>query len=403
MILTEKRNLKRIFLFFIYPIIYFLKIIPRKKNIWIFGNFKGFIDNPKYLYEYISNNKISNLEIYWITRDKSLYNSFTSSNKNVLYYYSLKAVWISFRAGVSFLANGYSDLNKLAAINSYIVHLWHGTPIKKIYFDAELETKFYSFGKLNKFMTFLAEESTQFLNNKIDLFLVSSEFELERMRKAFRISKDVFRITGVPRQDIIGGCENESLGIIDIFAEFNTTKGKNIVYAPTWRDRGWSSNQILHFQQKFVDFLEEENLYFFIKRHPLTTIKEIENWNIKECNRIKFIGNEMDINGIYQFVDIIITDFSSVMFDFGIFKRPILFFITDLKDYGTNRGFYDDIVDISNNKINENWEDLLYSLDNIDYSSQFINHPHFKFLVENPKNNVRKNIVRLVNEEIKNV
>jgi len=399
---TEKRNIKRILLLFIYPFIFLLRIIPRNKNIWMFGNFKGYMDNPKYIYEYLSRDINNSIEIYWITRDKELYKLLELDNRNVLYYYSFKGVWISLRAGVSFLANGYSDLNKFAAINSYIVHLWHGTPIKKIFFDAELETTFYSFGKLNNVMTFMCELSTQFLNNKINLFMVSSDYELEIMRKAFRIDKKIFRVTGVPRHDIIGGMENESLGITNIFEKYNTTQGKNIVYAPSWRDNGWAPKQFLESQQNFVEFLEKENFYFFIKRHPLTTIDEIEEWGIKECKRIIFIGNNFDINGIYQFIDIIITDFSSVMFDYGIFNRPILFFITDLVEYANNRGFYDDIGEISNGKINQSWDELIEAIRNSNKETKFVYHPHYEFLLKHPPSNVRKNIVELVKQESKN-
>ena len=159
MLKTEKRNLKRILFLFIYPFIFLLKIIPRDKNIWIFGNFKGYIDNTKYLYEYINDDEESPLEIYWLTKDKVTYFKLKSENKNVLYYYSSLAVWKSLRAGVSFFSNGYSDLNKIATMNSYIVNLWHGFPIKKIAFDAELEVTFYSFGKLNKILTYLSIKS----------------------------------------------------------------------------------------------------------------------------------------------------------------------------------------------------------------------------------------------------
>ena len=60
------------------------------------------------------------------------------------------------------------------------------------------------------------------------------------------------------------------------------------------------------------NYLEKSNSYFFIKRHPLTTEEEILNWGIKESGRIRFIES-FDINESYQFVDVLITDFSSLM------------------------------------------------------------------------------------------
>lgn len=401
MLSTEKRNLKRILLLFIYPFIFLLRIIPRNKNIWIFGNFKGFIDNTKYLYEYINNDPKSTLEIYWITKDKKLYNQLKSKNKGVLYYYAPIAIWKSLRAGVSFLVNGYSDLNKIAAINSYTINLWHGFPIKKIVFDAELEVNFYSFGKMNRVLTFLSEKALLFLNNKIDLYSVSSNYDLERMANAFKVNKDKFRITGTPRFDIINENKSKNSKVSNVFKKHNTTQGKNIMYAPTWRENGWSSKQILSNPKKLIEFLERENSYFFIKRHPLTIKEEIESWGLRESQRIKFIDG-FDINESYQFVDILITDFSSLIFDFGVLKKPIFYFISDLSEYANNRGFYDDIVEISGNRILENWDQLINTLEKNVKLTHYISHQHFDYLLKNEPINVRKNIIELVNKEMKN-
>jgi len=400
---TEKRNIKRILLYFLYPVIFLLRIIPRDKNIWMFGNFKGYIDNPKYLFEYLHNDKNNDIEIYWLTRDKELYKTLKNNNREVLYYYSFKGVWKSFRAGVSFLANGYSDVNKLAAINSFIVHFWHGTPIKKIFFDTELVINFYSFGRLNGLLTRLNIKATELLNNKINIFLVSSDFELVRMKKAFRIKEKVFRITGTPRLEIIKGRANKQLKIANVFDKYNTTNGKVIVYAPSWRDKGWELKQKIDTQQKLNVYLEKENAYFFIKRHPLTSVDELLSWGLVETERVIFIEDNFDINGAYQFIDIIITDFSSVMFDYGMLNKPVLFFITDLEEYSNNRGFYDDIVEMSYSRINKDWDELLNSLEDlkkIDKINKFVKHPHFEYLLKNKFGKVREEIVALVKKEI---
>ena len=82
--------------------------------------------------------------------------------------------------------------------------------------------------------------------------------------------------------------------------------------------------------------------------------------------------------------------------------KPIFYFITDLNEYANNRGFYDDIVHISNNKVNTDWDQLLVNLKNNTKQTKYINHQHFDYLMENPPNNVRKNIIEMVNNEIKN-
>jgi len=394
---TEKRNLKRIIFWFFYPFVFMLKIIRRDKNIWVFGNFKGYVDNTKYIYEFVLDNT-PEIEAYWITKDKSLFNSLTIEGKNALYYYSLKGVWISLRAGVSFMTNGYSDLNKLASINSCVINLWHGFPIKKIVFDAELETTFYSLGRFNKVFTSLSKKTLGFLNNKIDFFFVSSEFELSRMQQAFMIDHSKFRILGTPRWDIIRNSKQKNETILEIFNKYNTTQGENILYAPSWRENGWSKNQQVSNLKEFINYLEKENKYFFIKKHPLTPKEEIMKWGLKETQRINFIDN-FDINESYSCIDILITDFSSLIFDYGLLKKPVLYFITDLNEYAGNRGFYDDITLISNQIINQNWKELLISLQNLEKNKTFIHHEHFDLIGSNTKYDVRSSIVKLVQKE----
>ncbi|MFT6959885.1 MAG: CDP-glycerol glycerophosphotransferase (TagB/SpsB family), partial [Polaribacter sp.] len=109
-----------------------------------------------------------------------------------------------------------------------------------------------------------------------------------------------------------------------------------------------------------------------------------------------------DINESYQYVDMLITDFSSLIFDFGFLQKPIFYFITDLNEYENDRGFYDDIIEISNNNVNQDWNQLLDNLKNNTKQNKYINHQHFDYLIKNPPNNVRKNIIKLVNNEVRN-
>ena len=397
---TEKRNLKRIFVLFIYPLVFLLRIIPRNKKLWIFGNFKGYSDNTKYVFEHIHHQNDYNIKAYWVTKDKNIYNRLKNENKNVLYLYSFNGIWKSYRAGVCFLTNGYSDLNKLATLDSFIVQLWHGLPIKKIMFDADLETRINSLGTANNILTHLSKYSMKILNNKINLFFVSSPFELDRMSRAFKVKKEKFRITGAPRYDIIKDSAT-NVKAKNIFKKYNKTEGKVILYAPSWREEGWSKNQILKEPYKLQHFLEKENVYFFIKPHPLTKIKEIEDWGIHESKRIIFL-DYFDINEAYGFTDLVITDFSSLIFDYAILGRPILIFISDLHIYSNNRGFYDDINLLIENRIFQNWDSLIDYLETEFPTKLNIHHPHIEYILNNSSNQIRKKIVENVILEMNN-
>ncbi len=111
------------------PLYYLMYLIPKKKKLWVFGAWFGvkYFDNPRFLFEYIKNNS-SEIQVIWITKDKSICN-----NQEILYKYSLKAIYFSLRAEVFFVSHStLSDL--FAFINANcrkVIQLWHGIPIKK--------------------------------------------------------------------------------------------------------------------------------------------------------------------------------------------------------------------------------------------------------------------------------
>lgn len=120
---------------------------------------------------------------------------------------------------------------------------------------------------------------------------------------------------------------------------------KIVLYAPTWRDNSYVSAgytfELKANFRKWKEILGEDTIVVF-KPHYLiiNTFKDDPELD----GFLYSIPAQAEINELYVISDILITDYSSVFFDYAILKRPIYFYMYDLKEYATDlRGFYLDI------------------------------------------------------------
>lgn len=196
------------------------------------------------------------------------------------------------------------------------------------------------------------------------LFFLSNSLEGKIIEKAAKLQPSDYFCFGSPRI--------EMLKLTEKYQEFPFDTDKKIfLYAPTWRDTdSWSddfkisSKQYLELNKK----LKSLNSVFLIKQHPLTNIKKIQEWGLVESECIFYTDKlgVVDINQILSSVDFLITDVSSVVFDFLVFKKPFVFFMPDFKDYFKNgRGVYDYFKDELRLNSIKNWDDLIGKL-NVD-------------------------------------
>lgn len=218
------------------------------------------------------------------------------------------------------------------AENQVVVNLWHGTPLKKI-------------GKLNERDKRLQNEE----NNDFTYILVSAEYFKEIYKTAFGCIGKQILITGNPRNDFLlkEGSVIERLDIIKEKYE------KTILWMPTFRvsKDGRFKDSIINEKNalpllnteerllKFEKFLEKNNLLIVLKVHNYSVVPQIN------CKNILIITNDM-LNKqkifLYEFIkdfDALLTDYSSVFFDYLLLDRPIGFIIDDFDEYNAMRGF----------------------------------------------------------------
>ena len=213
------------------------------------------------------------------------------------------------------------------------VQCWHGTPLKKLGLDIDVGT--YSTTSMAGMRYSYAVDSIRY-----DYFLSPSDYASKRFCSSFNIPSEKIVELGYPRNDsLIVDAENTQKKC-DIKNSLNIPNDKKVIlYAPTWRDKQYSSeNQNYFFDNPLEDkrFIDEfdDSFVFLFRGHYFTE-------SSKESRRFIDVSTYNDVNDLYLISDALITDYSSVFFDYALLNRPIYFFMYDREHYENEaRGFY---------------------------------------------------------------
>ena len=323
-------------------------IIPKDDNLYLFGSGRGgmsFVGNPKYLFLYIIKNKIP-CKAIWVTKSEKIYNKLNKKKYPVLRFHTIMTLWKILRAkyliidssarGIYYIGYPFGRFN--------IIQTWHGTPLKKIWYPAKKDSK-----GMNKALLRVA--SVRHLKKKFKLFIfckykfiVSCSKDISKILISSSLNKNV-KITGYPRNDVFF---SKDLIFENYKEKLNLDKYQKIIlYCPTFRD---NYKVVKPFSGKFLEdintYLKKNKSILLIKKHQYESKIEIS----KELSNIKDISYEIDdIQDLLVFVDILISDYSSVFFDFILLDRPVIYYSYDYDKYLRNcrEMLYDYYNDIS--------------------------------------------------------
>ncbi|MGE5403864.1 MAG: CDP-glycerol glycerophosphotransferase family protein [Candidatus Saccharibacteria bacterium] len=219
------------------------------------------------------------------------------------------------------------------------IELWHGFPLKAM-------------GVMDRGLPQSEKDLTVKLMNQIDVFASYSQFYSTLMAACCGIDGSRFEITGVPRNDLLFRRGREALQKV---LEQDLAQDKIIFFMPTFRlgyenreegSKDW--NNIFGFNEfnhdGFDNFLRENSLRIIAKLHPFEEAKMAAHMTQKADSRIIFLQdgdlekNNYDLYEVLGAADILVTDYSSVYFDFLLLDRPLIFIPVDLNRYRGSRG-----------------------------------------------------------------
>jgi CDP-glycerol glycerophosphotransferase len=322
----------------VYKIIFklFGSILSKDNRMVIFESFMGkqFSDNPRAIYEYLEEN-YPEYKLIW-SIDKNKQDEFSSRDILVIKRFSLK--WLY-----------YMNKSKFWVVNSRLpiwipkprktiyLQTWHGTPLKRL--AADMDEVHMPGTTTEKYKeNFLKEAS------KWDYLISPNFYSTKIFKRAFGFNKTMLEY-GYPRNDyLINNSSNEK--VINNIKNYNNLplNKKIILYAPTWRDNQYHTKGKYKFDLEIdFDMLQQElgNEYIILLRlHYLVA----DNLDLSKYRGFIYdFSKYQDIRELYVISDLLITDYSSVFFDYANLNRPMLFYVYDIEDYRDKlRGFYFD-------------------------------------------------------------
>ena len=333
------KYLPRLISSLMFLIYYLLHLMPRNKRNWIFGSGIGisFSDNAKYLFLYCSSKE--KINSYWITKNKSLVESLRKDGLKAYYKYSVMGIWLSISSKVYIYDSRTSCINHWTSGGALKVSLWHGSPLKTIDRDITVKNNAFYLGNhtmgLKRYLVRMIMPEWFVVP---DLMIATSEKIKGYFHSAFGCKK--IKVTGYPRNDIIS---NPTLYSNHLVFEQKIIKSitteKTILYAPTFRDTNRFDRKTPINWERLNDLLKDYDTTFLIKlhRHDYSIVVK------EKFSHIKVLDNEIDVYPFFLKVDLLITDYSSIFFDFLLTDKPVLFYPYDIDDYLTkDRSMYDE-------------------------------------------------------------
>lgn len=328
------------------------RFIIKKENIVLLSNgLKTFDGNTKYLYNFFDKevDLVEEFKFFWITDNKIEYKRMLRNNYKIIYAYSIRGLVTILKAKIYIITISTNDIIDGIYIpkDKIVIQTWHGIPIKTLGKRAQ---KYYSKRDIEK-------QINGCFNMKYTYVLSSSKYIEELFTKCFEVNEEKFLRYGYPRNDIFKKKTNiANKKYILCGRDINS---KLILYCPTWRENG--DFKLLPFDDgsigEFNSFLKKNNMIFLLKLHPLHQINSIL---YDKFSNIKLIKNEfeLDTQELLQVTDILLTDYSSIFFDFILMDKPTLFLPYDYVEYSKTRDFLYSYYDNIPGPVINNYKDL---------------------------------------------
>lgn len=316
---------------------------------------KSYSDNPKALYEHINSTK--GYKAIWSVERKHKIpgNAKQVKRLGIKYFYHLAtAKYI--------ITNSRMPKEFVKSSDQVLVQTWHGTPLKKLVHDVQ------SYSKAD-------QDQLEYLQNfdndvqQWDYLISQNAYSTSKFKSAFKYEGEILEY-GYPRNDILNNYDDLTIKLLKEQYGIKNDE-KVLLYTPTYRDNQVDDNHKYVQQIKLdLDLLQKRvgNWKIIIKVHYLIA-KDLEIAN----ENVILAKISTDINDLMLMSDCLLTDYSSIMFDFANLKKPMIFFAYDFKEYEKEiRGFYQDYQMMICGKNIKNTNELIKILKNFNnYKNQY--------------------------------
>lgn len=324
-----------------------LRWLPVKRNKIVLNNFHGFGygDSPKYIAEEIIRQNLP-YDLVWLVGDMNM--AFPPQIRKV----KLQSVRASYELSTAkiIISNVKVALPYHKKRSQFYIQTWHGSmAFKAIEADAQDKLKPY----------YLKETKTD--SKLINLFLSSNSIQTQEIQTCFWYDGEIFEC-GSPRNDMLYKPQYYQE---KIKAQLGITGKKLVLYAPTFRDdhRNDVYNLDMDRLKTYLDEHFGNDWHILVRLHPNVMNKNL----FGNKSYITDVTLYPDMQELLLISDVLITDYSTIIYDMAIMRKVILLYAPDLADYKTNRGLKPVYFKLPT-RINQSNEELLEYIGSFDVS-----------------------------------
>ncbi|HEY4151683.1 MAG TPA: CDP-glycerol glycerophosphotransferase family protein, partial [Pseudolysinimonas sp.] len=343
-------------------------VVPRTPRLWVFGSGIGVGEGALPLYRAARSQLADAVRLVWLAGSAAE----LATARGLGLDAELRSGWRGFRltlrARVLVVTHGFGDVNRYATRGGFVVQLWHGIPLKRLHLDSDATLR-VSFLPNHRLVRAVLARAYRFAGRGIGLFPVASALVAPRIVSAFGLAPDRVVVTGDPRDDVLltGSRDERRSGARELLngAIGELPAGARVILsAPTWRDGGIDPGAPDDATWGLIaDWLEATNAVLLVRTHPLG--KGDYAGGPGRSDRIRLLPPEVlaEITPALPAVDALVTDYSSIAYDYSLVGGPIVFLAPDLEHYAKRRGLYLPYRAFAGGQQVGSWPDALARLD----------------------------------------
>ena len=355
-------------------------LIPVKKGLVVFDSFMGksYSGSVRAVYEWMRDNKPDKPYVpVWVFTREALRKGLPGMpDCRIVTYGTISYYILMSRARVWVFDTRHEGYLVRKKSQRYI-QTWHGTPLKKLGADIETFSMKAETGNdaaaredadkaLAKYKSKVAAESA-----KWNVLLSASPFTTEVFRRCFSYDGEVLEC-GYPRNDVLFAGKERASG-----SPAGDTHKKTLLYAPTWRDdvhsgEGWWYGYTPSLDIEALEKALGNEWKLVVKLHYLVKYdKDAFPASCIDSGFLRVADSSEDIAGLFAEADALITDYSSVMFDYALLDRPMFFYTYDLERYRDElRGWYFDFEKEAPGPLSRDTESLINDIKDLSEGGQ---------------------------------
>ena len=338
-------------------------VIPRTPRLWVFASGIGVGEGALAVYRVARQRVEPSVRLVWLATTDAEVAEAKRLGLDARRKSGWGGFWLTARARVIVVTHGFGDVNRFGSRGGFVAQLWHGIPLKRLHLDSPAALR-VSFLPNHRLVRAVVARAYRFAGRGIGLFPVASHLVVPRIASAFGVPRDRIVVTGDPRDDVLLS-GSPATRRAEALATLDAQEGpRRILYAPTWRDGATDpSAPDAPTWDEIVAWLDRTDSELWVRTHPLGRGDYAAG--AARSPRIRLLGSAevADITPLLPAFDALITDYSSIAYDFSLVGAPIVFLAPDVEAYARARGLYESYRDFSGGRHVTRWQHVLTVLE----------------------------------------